>query len=209
MISYLEARGYIVRVEGSDNYSLSLKLYELSHTHSPVERLLKAATGPMDAMARQLGQTCILGVLHQGKVITLAQALSPTRVRLSFDLGMPYSPIHSVSGRLLLAHLPGDELASLLAGEPDYQALSEAEKADFKVKLETIWHQGYSMSRGETRMGVDDIGVLVGNPKIGVMAALTVPVFMRTQQLKDFNEILRPLQQCAQTITSATGLTVA
>ena len=33
---------------------------------------------------------------------------------------MLYSPIHSVSGRLLLAHLPGDELAARLA---DYLAL--------------------------------------------------------------------------------------
>ena len=52
MLGYLEARGYIIKEDRSGNYYLSLKLYELSHTHSPLEQLLKAATRPMEELAR-------------------------------------------------------------------------------------------------------------------------------------------------------------
>jgi len=208
MIGYLEARGYIIKEERSGNYYLSLKLYELSHTHSPVEQLLKVANRPMQQLAHRLNQTCTLNVLHNNQVIMLAQALGPTRVRLSFDLGMPFTPIHSVSGRLLLAHLADDELVAILDISPDYQALNQADQDAFKTKLEEIIEKGFSAAMSEWYEGIEDISVLVGNPTAGIMAALTVPIFKPTQYPWDSNEILVALQQCAKTITEAVGLSI-
>jgi DNA-binding IclR family transcriptional regulator len=206
MLGYLEARGYIVKEEGSGNYYLSLKLYELSHTHSPIEQLLRAATLPMEELARQLEQTCTINLLHNYHVITVAQILSPRRVRLSFDLGKPFSVVSSVSGRLLLAYLSEDELAAFLDRVPDYQALNEMEQQAFKAKLREIREKGYSLAVSEWYEGVEDVSVLVGNSNAGIMTALTVPSFKSTLRPWNFEKVLTALQQCAGTITKAVGL---
>src|SRR5215471_8115325 len=47
MVDTLERRHYIIRDTVTGGYRLSMKLYELSHMHSPVEHLMRAAAGPM------------------------------------------------------------------------------------------------------------------------------------------------------------------
>ncbi|HRV96420.1 MAG TPA: IclR family transcriptional regulator [Anaerolineae bacterium] len=207
MLGYLEARGYIVKEERSGNYYLSLKLYELAHTHTPMEQLLKVATRPMEELARELAQTCTLNVLHHYHVIAVAQALSPRRVRLSFDLGRPFSVVYSVSGRLLLAQFSEDDQTAFLDRVPDYQALDKMEQKAYKAKLHDIQEKGYAFAVSEWYEGVEDISVLVGNANAGLMAALTVPGFKSTQRPWDFDKILDASQQCANRIIEAVGLT--
>src|ERR1043165_5034011 len=43
MLTTLERRGYIQRDPVSGAYGLTLRLFELSHTHSPLQDLLRAA----------------------------------------------------------------------------------------------------------------------------------------------------------------------
>ncbi len=59
MLACLHHRGYVVREAISGKYHLSLRLYELSHTHSPLETLKAAASGPMRAWPRKSGNRCI------------------------------------------------------------------------------------------------------------------------------------------------------
>src|SRR2546423_542389 len=47
MLTVLERRGYIQRDPLSGAYSLTLRLYELSRTHSPYQGLLRAAARPL------------------------------------------------------------------------------------------------------------------------------------------------------------------
>ena len=56
MLSALEARGYLRR-EDSGGYVLTLKLFELSRTHSPHEQLLRAAATPMSMRHRSALQS--------------------------------------------------------------------------------------------------------------------------------------------------------
>ena len=114
MLNCLEARHYIARDEHSGNYALTLKLYELAHTHSPVEQLLRVAAQPMEELAQTLRESCHLSVLHQGWLVVLSQALSPEPVRLTVEVGGRFSMVHNVSGRLLLAQLPATERIALL-----------------------------------------------------------------------------------------------
>ena len=58
MLVALEARGYVRRGETSGKYQLSLKLYYLSHSHSPLDQLTQAARVPMQDLANELRQSC-------------------------------------------------------------------------------------------------------------------------------------------------------
>jgi DNA-binding IclR family transcriptional regulator len=68
IIDALEKRAYIARDPVSGTYHLTLKLYELAHTHSPADQLLKAATFPMRVLADTIHESCHLSVLAHGKL---------------------------------------------------------------------------------------------------------------------------------------------
>ena len=79
MFICLERRGYIQRDPLSGAYSLTLRLFELGHTHSPYQGLLQAAARPMSSLAEEVGESCHLSVIHRGKLLVLAQEESRGR----------------------------------------------------------------------------------------------------------------------------------
>ncbi|RME71771.1 MAG: IclR family transcriptional regulator [Chloroflexi bacterium] len=206
MVNYLEWRGYIRREPHSSNYYLSLKLYELAHLNPPLQNLLNAATIPMEQLAITLRESCHLGVLRHGQLVVVKQALSPEKICLSVEVGGRFSAVHTASGRLLLAYLAQEELEAFLELDQDYQRLSPPEKEAFLVRLEEIRTKGYSDAESETHVGINDLSVLVGNPKIGLTAALTVASLTFAKSAPAKKEILHALQECAAKISKSMGI---
>src|SRR5690242_10696200 len=112
MLNCLERRGYITREPHSGKYALTLKLYTLAHAHSVTEKLLRAATVPMQALTDKVREACHLSVLEQGSLVVVAQQESPERVRVSIEVGGAFDPVATASGRLLLAYLPEPDRAA-------------------------------------------------------------------------------------------------
>src|SRR5215211_5172405 len=106
----LDRCGYIRRDLVSGAYSLSLRLYELSHTHSPFEELVRAAARPMRELADELHESPHLSVIHHGRLLVLAQEQSTALVRISVAVGGTFPLLHTVSGRLLLAYLEPEQI---------------------------------------------------------------------------------------------------
>lgn len=206
MLTVLETRGYINKGDTTGNYVLSLKLYELAHLHPPVMNLLEAAAQPMANLTNVLRESCHLSVLRRGKLVVLKEALSPARVRLSVPVGGRFSPADTVSGRLLLAYLSEGELAAFLPSCAEYVAMDEAGQAAFGEKLVEIRETGVSAAVSETHLGVSDAAVLVGNPQVGLCAALAVASLKGSSDSDHFQQIVDRLRECAQTITLAMGL---
>jgi DNA-binding IclR family transcriptional regulator len=206
MLTVLESRGYINKREASGNYALSLKLYELAHLHPPVMNLLEAAAQPMGNVTNVLRESCHLSVLRRGKLAVLKEVLSPTRVRLSVPVGGRFSLVDTVSGRLLLAYLPDRELTAFLANSEEHATLNKSGQAAFMAKLADIRETGVSTAVSETHLGVSDAAVLVGNPHVGLCAALAVASLKASSDPDHFQQIIAQLKQCAKTITQAMGL---
>src|SRR5579863_3507804 len=128
MLNCLERRGYIRKEELSGRYRLTLRLYGLAHTHTPVDGILRAADRPMRLLADQLRESCHLSVLWEGQLLVLAQVESPSRVRLSVETGGRFPATLTASGRLLLAHLGPEELQAHLSRDQEFARLSAAER---------------------------------------------------------------------------------
>ena len=92
MLVCLERRGYIQRDASSGAYSLTLRLFELSHTHSPYQGLLRAAARPMQRLTERVLESCHLSVIQRGKLLVLAQEESPRPLRLSVDVRVQVAP---------------------------------------------------------------------------------------------------------------------
>ncbi len=206
MLNCLERRGYIAKEDGSGRYHPTLKLFELAHTHTPVERLLRAAARPMRELSRKLHESVHLSVLSRGKLVVLAQEESPEPRRLSIEVGGRFPPVHTVSGRLLLAHVSKEELDGILSGDADFRALGAAERRRFLSGLLAIRRSGLSAAEGESIVGVRDLAVLVGNPRVGAMAALCVPSLGLTSRQRSEKPLVLELRRAAERITRSLGL---
>ncbi|MEO8660448.1 MAG: IclR family transcriptional regulator [Bryobacteraceae bacterium] len=206
IVDALEKRGYIAREPVSNAYYLTLKLFELGHTHSPVDQLIQAATYPMRALAADIHESCHLAVLAHGKLVLVAEELSTDRVRLSVELGSPVNPINTASGRLLIAFLSPEARQQFLEVDPDFQALSRPKRKAMEEEFEAIRRQGYNLVESTYRIGLD-LAVIVGNPEIGATASLAVP-FLAGGRNQGKEAALRPaLQKCALHITQSLGMT--
>jgi DNA-binding IclR family transcriptional regulator len=206
ILNRLEARSYVVRDPTSGRYSLSLKLFELAHTHSPVERILAISGKPMRELAQSMRESVHLSVLSHGRLVVILDVGSPLRVRFAHEIGGQFSPILTNSGRLLLAQLPPQDLEGILNKDPDYQQLSRAKQRSFQMELKKIRRKHHAVASSEERAGMKDLAVLVGNPGVGITAALAIACLGGGKNRADINRLLAALQECAAKITNAMGV---
>jgi len=203
MLSCLEQRGYVRKDPVSGAYALSLRLFELSRTHSPYEHLTKAAARPMRALAESVHESCHLSILHGARLLIVAQEESPEKIRLSVEVGANFSPLSTVSGRLLLSMLPGPELRQALRLMRGYKAWPATAKGALEDRLRRIRAHKYAEAYSETVRGVYDLAVPVGGGS--VRAALTIACLSQDKaQVR--RRLLPALQMRAAEIGAAAGL---
>jgi DNA-binding IclR family transcriptional regulator len=171
-----------------------------------LENLLAAAQKPMENLARKMNESCHLSVIDHDELLVLWQALTPANVRISVQVGARFSPVNTVSGRMLIATMPSDKRLEFLASSRDYQQLSENEQNEMLLKLDEIRFQGVSYSENETIFGVKDYAVLVGNPRVGLAAALAITSMTSARSAKATKEIFFAMNECAATITKNAGM---
>jgi DNA-binding IclR family transcriptional regulator len=205
MLDCLEQRGYLLKDESS-RYQLSLKLYELAHTHSPIEQLLLVAREPMRDLAIQLRESVHLGTLRDHHLFIVAQEESPEPVRISVEVGRKFPAIKTASGSLLLSHLPDYELQDFFTSDSSYLALNKKQQITFQKKLSNIKKDGYIIESSGITEGVQDISVLIGNPKLGFTATLAIPRLRLKEAKSNGAELLPLVQEKANQITRKLGL---
>lgn len=206
ILNRLESRSYVVRHPVSGRYRLSLKLFELAHTHSPVEHLITVSGKPMRELADTVRESVHLSVLSSGYIVVLLDVGSPLRVRFAHEIGAQFPSVLTNSGRLLLAYLPPEALEDHLAKNADFAQLSPLERDAFHDELKKIRRNRFALSSSEERAGMKDLAVLVGNPAIGVTAALAIACLSGGKNNADINRLVAELQQCAAKITNDLGL---
>lgn len=205
MLDCLEQRGYLLK-DDTSRYQLSLKLYELAHTHSPIEQLLLIARDPMRELALQLRESVHIGILRNYHLFIAAQEESPEPVRISVEVGGKFPAIKTASGCLLLSQLPEAQLDAFFETDPSYLGLTVKEQENFKRKLARVKKDGYLIESSLIAEGVQDISVLIGNARLGLNATLAVPR-LKLKGTQDIStDILPVLQEKAEIITRKLGL---
>ena len=206
ILSRLEDRSYVVRHPASGRYRLSLKLFELAHTHSPIEHITTISAKPMRELAESVRESVHLSVLSNRRIVVLLDIGSPLRVRFTHEVGAQFSPVFTNSGRLLLAYFSPEALEDQLAKDPDYAQLSAPERDAFHEELKKVRRNRYALSSSEERAGMKDIAVLVGNPAIGGTAALAIACLGGGKSGSETNRLISELQECAAKITKDLGV---
>lgn len=209
MLMSLESRGYILRDEVSGKYRLSLKLFYLSHRHSPIDELKKAAQHPMEDLANKVRQSCHLSIMYSNQVMVVQHAKSPGPIALSIEEGNLFPMPLTASGKLLLAYLPESERLAVLKSNNIFKKYNRTEQADFLKSLQAIRESGYYLKPSDLAQGVSDISVPIGaNAETGLIACLTISMLTTISNPKELQneQILTEAYKCAKLIEKRIGV---
>jgi len=209
MLMSLESRGYILRDEISGKYRLSLKLFYLSHRHSPVDELRKAAQYPLEDLAHKVRQSCHLSILYMDQLMVIIHAKSPGPIALSIEEGNLFPLPLTASGKVLLAYMPDLEKQNILKTNQIFKKYAKNEKEAFLSSLLEIHQTGSYTRTSDLAEGVTDISVPVGiQNNTGIIACLTVSMLSTLNSNKNIeNEvILAEAFKCAKRIEERIGV---
>ena len=209
MLMSLESRGYILRDEVSGKYRLSLKLFYLSHRHSPIDELRKAAQFPLEELANTIRQSCHLSILYTNQVMVIIHAKSPGPIALSIEEGNLFPLPLTASGKVLLAYMPEDERSMTLKNNAIFKKYPKAQQEDFLSSLSDIQQIGSYFKNSDSVSGVTDISVPIGiASNNGVIACLTISMLNALNTDKEINNelILAEANKCVKKIEHRIGV---
>ncbi|SIT02239.1 transcriptional regulator, IclR family [Zobellia uliginosa] len=201
MLACLEDRKYIDKTS-TGQYALSMKMYQLSHRHSPVKGLVRSAKRHMDDLAHKTNQSCHLSILHYGDLLVIAQSESPGAVSLSIKVGSLFPLLQTSSGKVLVAFEKEQKRNHILETSDYYNKQDKNFKEHFSADIDTIQKNGYHLTSSELTVGVTDIAVPImgmGNEVLCVLAISSLNPITRKQ---DNNILIEELRKTAVKINA-------
>lgn len=172
MLARLEERNYISK-SSSGQYSMTLKLYQLSHRHSPIDGLVKISKNHLDDLANKTKQSCHLGIIQSQDLMIVSQSKSPSPISISIEEGSLFPLLKTTSGKVFLAFSDSDKREHLLNNNTNFQEKNNKEKIIFLKELEEIKAQGYAVCKSQISIGLTDIAapiIGIGDEILSVLA---------------------------------------
>lgn len=177
MLVCLEQRGYLLRGSNAGKYRLSLKMYSLSHMHTPFDELIRASQYPMQMLSEESRQSCHLSILNNDQLLVIYQMRSPSPVSLSIEEGTHFPLSKTTSGRVLLSLYPEEKRAAILSRDSFFKQWSKTQQKVFLSSIKEVELQGHRIAKSDLTSGITDIAVPLGSYKSGLTAVLAVSVF--------------------------------
>jgi len=206
MLVCLEERGYLIRGANAGKYRLSLKMYNLSHTHTPFDELKRSARFPMQELSEITRQSCHLSVINNDQLLVIAQKRSPSAVSLSIEEGTHFSLSITTSGITLLSMLSDKRRADVLSRDPDFSKWKKKQKEALYAEIEKTQQLGYRCSKSKLTSGITDIVVPIGVKDSNIIAVLAVTVFSSNlKEELDIDMIVKALKNAQLHINKLIG----
>lgn len=182
MLAVLVERNYVSIDDVSERYSLTLKLFEISHRHPPIKRLSQVASDVMADLAIKLNQSVHLSILNGHNILVISQNDPPGNNVTSVRLGARIPVTQTASGAVLISQFTAkarDELcAEIPTAAPEHIEM-------FKEAVEQIQSLGYCVSPSMVIAGVHNIAVPINDYSGNTIAALTIPFIQRLIKNED------------------------
>ena len=202
VLSTLEQRGYVTRVQG--RYRLSLRLFQLAHNNPPVERLLWEALPVMRALAARAQQSCHIAVRHEDLVLVIGQMNAPTPIGLGVRLGSCFPVAETTSGLVLLAY---ESPATVEAWLKDLVPAERkrAHSRGIPDKLAMIRRRGFHKEPSANVTGVTNLSYPIKNHLGDAIAALTLLYLGQTTNPAPLGAVQQMVGDAARQIGLALG----
>lgn len=157
-------------------YRLGLAMYELGASVSMHTDLHQACTPVIDELRNATRETAQVAVLDGREVVYVERRESPHTLRLFGRIGHRNGAHCTSTGKVLLASLPPDELAGILAGWTltPHTPHTITDHHVLLRQLDEVRARGWAAQFNEAEMGAGAVAAPIRNGRGEVIAALSV-----------------------------------
>lgn len=174
LISVLEAHQLVEQVGDRGKYHLGFGLVRLAGATTAQLDLTRESQPICEQLAAEVGETVNIAVLEDVWVINISQARGPASVASHNWIGQLTPPHATSSGKVLLAHLPEDRLAPLLArGLTAHTPQTITTPDELRHQLAEARRSGYATTTEELEVGLNAIAAPIFDASGQVAAALS------------------------------------
>jgi DNA-binding IclR family transcriptional regulator len=176
ILSRLEREGYLKRDPEYGRYEIGLKVVAVAHAALREMGLRRVAEPVLHRMVAETNYSGLVAVLECGLMMIVDKVEArPDLVKIDLDMGVRY-PAHSTAlGKVLLAHLPAEEVTEIfnrytVGARPvksaQFRKRMTEELADVKAN-------GYAISDGELFPGIWAVAAPIFDSRGTVRAAVS------------------------------------
>ena len=198
IVVYMTGRGYLAQNADTNRYTLTLKLFELSHRHNPTERLIACAQPILERIAARTEQSCHIGVLNRTNVLVLSSVQSPRPAGYAVRTGAMFAVDRTSSGHVILAFSSQDTQRRYLARKPAEQ------RRGLSARIARIRKRGFEDTSSTMIKGVRNLCAPVFDSR-GIAAAITSGFISQFDQVATAEETLEVLRTSALELSQALG----
>jgi DNA-binding IclR family transcriptional regulator len=206
LLTALESEGMVSRNEDTGAYRLGPEIIALGGRALRSNDLHIAGYSQLEALAQQVGEAATLEILVGNQVMILEEIPGSYLVATWQSIGTRY-PAHATStGKVLLAHLPEDDLETVL--EAPLAPLTDktiTEPDELRRQLARVREQGYATAAEELEPDFVAVSAPVRNHDGDVVAAVGVGGPITRMTADRVPEIATAVKQTASTISSRIG----
>jgi IclR family transcriptional regulator, KDG regulon repressor len=226
-VSYITARltraGYLIRDEETRRFRMGLKVVALAYGALREVGIRSVAEPVLYKLVTETGLSAGVGVLQQGRVLLIDRVESPGFIheavevasisgvrrrdryiaREQRDVGREL-PAHSTAlGKVLLAHLPKQQMLALLAetGLPRRTTKTIISKSRLLQELEIVHERGFATADQEEYAGVRALSAPIVDGSGAVRAAVSVNGNPAERVWGDLPELVKLVQSAARAIS--------
>jgi DNA-binding IclR family transcriptional regulator len=154
-LATLRARGYVDRDPATDRYRLGAQALVLASAYLSRLDVRRVARPVLEALCDRTQELVHLTMLDQGDVITIDRIEGKQPVSLQTELGARRPAYCTASGKAILAYLPVEEVARILArGMPRHTLRTITTPEHLHEHLAEIRRCGYAVDDEERIEGV-------------------------------------------------------
>lgn len=200
----LEQLGY-VGSQGSA-FFLRPKVLGLGYAYLSSSDLVSAAQPVLDRLCEQVQEASSLATLSETEIIYVARATMSRRIMsIDISVGTRLPAYASSMGRVLLAHLPPEELDRRLASAElvAYTDHTVTSREKLRQIVSGVRRSGFCIVDQELEIGLRSISVPVRDASGAVTAAINIGTQALSYGVREMEaKLLPPLRAAATEITS-------
>jgi DNA-binding IclR family transcriptional regulator len=178
MLNCLVQRNYVANY--GNTYTITSKLFQLSHFHPPTYRLLTEALPIMEELSRAISYPCDLRVYNNGSQTVIASIQPPNGLGFMTRVGSEIAVAPSASGLVLVAFQ--DPVIMELRIKESLPNKSEEEIDAFRSILKEVNLKGFASIQSNQYAGLHAISFPILDMNGYAMAAMTVPMLARIDE---------------------------
>jgi IclR family acetate operon transcriptional repressor len=211
ILERLERNGFLTRDAATGRYSIGLKAIVIARGALRQFDFHKDADPVLRRFAERTGLEAVVGVLDQSQLMIISRVPTGKFPKADVDTGTEF-PAHTTAiGKVLLAHLPPNEVAAMIEphGLTARTKRTIVDKTQLIEELVAVREQGFGITDEEHAVGMRSVAVPITDPWDRVDAAMaaigTLKDLVWKQHLEDTVRVLREAAREISALRRAPG----